>query len=186
MQGGIWPDELLEEKREGIIHRWFELVICSYPADGSRFLRDEKDRFHNPVGHTIREEIEVLFRLLLEGGDEEILVSSLDNIVKIRLVQDFSPSQAVGCIFLIKQAVREELHDHLKGESLYEELLDFESRVDRLALTAFDRYMANKVRIYEIRTREIIRRSEKLLERVERLYGEHSPEENGLERFPEN
>jgi len=174
-------EDLLEQQRDIILEKWFDLIIASYPADSERFLKSEKDRFRNPVGYTIRREIEVLFRVLLKDGDAETLATALDNIVKIRSVQDFTPSQAIAFVFLLKKAVREILLDRIERDRLVDQLLDFESRVDGLALAAFDNYMSNKSKIFEIRAREIDRRSEKLLERVTRMDGERDQEENGGE-----
>ena len=163
--------ELLERKRKEILHRWVELILSSYPKDSARFLANETDRFSNPVGHTIRTETEQLLRALLDGIDETELNTSLDRIVRIRTVQEFSPARAMSFVFLLKTTVREVLADELTQPGLVSDYLEFESRIDGLALQAFNNYMACKEAIYEIRTREARNRTAKLVEQVNRIYG---------------
>jgi hypothetical protein len=88
---------------------------------------------------------------------------SLDRIVRIRAVQDLSPSQAVEFVFLLKRAVREEL-----GEALAKQvdLSALHAWIDGLALQAFGLFVECRQRIYELRVREIKRRASTLLERM--------------------
>lgn len=167
-------ESLLSQKRTTILERWFQLIVETHPAITSRFLKQEKDRFVNPVGYTIRQEIETLYDELLQGMDFGKLCASLDNIIRIRSVQDFSPSQAIVFVFLLKKAIREELASEIREKQLFEELLRFESRIDELALLAFDIYMKCREKVYEIRVNEVKAERErvfKLLERTNLMYG---------------
>ncbi|MCL0091586.1 RsbRD N-terminal domain-containing protein, partial [Dehalococcoidales bacterium] len=119
----------------------------------------EKDRFANPVGYTISKEIEVLYEELIDGMNFDKLSTSLDNIIKIRAVQDFSPSQAIAFIFLLKKAVKEELADEIGGNWW----LKFESRIDKLALLAFDIYMKCREKIYQIKVNKVKAETERAL-----------------------
>src|SRR5512139_629000 len=135
-------EDHLNQKASHIRKRWVELIIETYPADSQRFFREQKDRFANPVGTTLSREVESLYHELLHGMDPEKVNSSLDEIVRIRAVQDFSPAGAMTFIFLLKKVLREELHQEIKeSTAAYEELLAFESRVDEMALRGFDLYM---------------------------------------------
>ena len=60
---------------------------------------------------------------------------------------------------LLKKAIREKLKEELQEARVVEELLEFESRIDEMALLAFDVYMQCREKIYQIRTREQRRRS---------------------------
>ena len=100
---------LLEKKKSAILDRWVHLILDSYPADTSRFLKKERDRFQNPVGHTILKRTKDLLDALQNGMGPEGFFPLLEDVIKIRSVQDFSPSQAVGIIFLLKKAIREKL-----------------------------------------------------------------------------
>lgn len=173
-------ESLLSQNRAAILERWFQLIVATYPADTSRFLKQEKDRFVNPVGYTTSREIEVLYDELLRGMNSDKLSVSLDNIIRIRAVQDFYPSQAIAFIFLIKKAVREELASEIRENQLFEELLQFESRIDELALLALDIYMKCREKVYEIRINEVKAERERafeLLEGTNLMYGKPEAEQ---------
>ncbi|MEI9479774.1 MAG: RsbRD N-terminal domain-containing protein, partial [Deltaproteobacteria bacterium] len=76
--------ELLEKKKTAILDRWFRLILETYPGDTSKFLKQEKDPFVNPVGATVSKEIEVLYDELLKEMDSERVSAALDNIIRIR------------------------------------------------------------------------------------------------------
>ena len=147
------------------------MILESYHPDTSRFMVQEGDRFLNPVGYTFTQAIESILDELLEGSDTENLTQSLSNIVKIRAVQDFSPSKAISPVFLLKRAVREELGPEILEQAGIGDLQEFDSRVDRVALLAFDIYMQCKQKIFDIRVNEASKRSAILLDRLNRIFG---------------
>lgn len=157
---------LLTRKKAVIVKKWFGQVIDTYPADTVRFLKGQKDPFANPVGRTIQRSLESLFDQLLEGMDPEILTTCLDPIIRIRAVQNFSASQAVGFIFFLKNVIRSHLHQEITQEQIDAELLAFESRIDELSLLAFDQYMRCKEQIYEIKANEMKDRTFRAFERA--------------------
>ncbi len=132
-------------------------------------MRTEQNQFANPVGLTISREIEVLFKKLCEGSQLEECESSLDSILKIRSVQDFSPSKAVGFIFLLKRAIGETLRDETLKESTVAEWLKFLKRIDDLALLAFDTYMNCRDKISEIRINQARAEKEMAFKMMERM-----------------
>jgi hypothetical protein len=148
-------DQLLLQNKAAILERWRNLVLDTYPADGARFFKGEKDKFANPVGSTISEGTEAIFTGLTGGKDIELLAESLDSIIRIRAVQDFSPSAALAFIPLLKKAIRGELDAAIKKDALYGELLEFESGIDDLMLLGIDIFTKCREQIYEIRCREI-------------------------------
>jgi hypothetical protein len=147
-------EHLLSEKRTSILKRWFELIVDTYPADVSQFLMQEMDRFLNPVGFTISREIIALYDGLLQGQETEKLAGPLDNIVKIRAVQDFSPKEAVSFVLSLKKVLREELEDHLWKNQFSVDLLEFESKIDDLALLAMETYIKYREKIQEIKLKK--------------------------------
>jgi len=159
---------LLSQKKATILRRWYHLIMETYPADSSRFLKQEKDRFANPVGYTISQETEALYEELIHGMNADKLSVSLDNIIRIRSVQDFSPSQAIAFVFLLKRAIKEELAGEIRKNHAFEELLQFESRIDELALLALDIYMECREKIHEIRVNQVKDEREKAFQLLER------------------
>lgn len=166
----MWQKLLLEHK-DAILKRWLQLVVETYPADTAALLKREKDQFVNPVGHTISREIEALYDEILHEMNPDKLTLSLDNIARIRAVQDFSPSQAIAFVFLLKKAIREQLEGDIRRDLSFEEVWEFEYRIDKVALLAFDIYTKCREKIYEIKANELRDRSKILLERMNLMYG---------------
>lgn len=165
LNGSMKLEKLLSQKKSAILERWLQLILETYPADAQRFLKKQKDRFANPVGTTISKETENLYKQLLQRVETESLSASLDRIFRIRAVQDFSPSQAVAFIFLLKRVIREELESEIPENRLFDELMIIESRIDDMALLGFDIYMRCREKIYEIRANEAKNRVSRLLQK---------------------
>jgi hypothetical protein len=161
--------DLLSRSEAAILKRWFNLILETYPADTATLMRKDKDQFTNPVGSTLSREIEVLFKRLCEGSQNERCQASLDSILKIRSVQDFSPSQAVGFVFLLKRAIGETLKSEICKESVMDEWLKFQSSIDDLALQAFDAYMECREKICEIRVNQARAEKEMAFRMMERM-----------------
>jgi hypothetical protein len=161
--------DLLSRNEAAILKRWFNLILETYPSDTGTLMRKDKDQFTNPVGSTLSREIEVLFGKLCEGIQDEKCHASLDSILKIRSVQDFSPSQAVGFVFLLKRAIGETLKNEICKESVMEEWLKFQSSIDDLALQAFDAYTECREKICEIRINQARAEKEMAFRMMERM-----------------
>jgi hypothetical protein len=160
-------EDLLKQKASHIRKRWLDLILETYPADSQRFFREQKDRFANPVGTTLSREVESLYHELLHGMDPERLNASLEEIIRIRAVQDFSPSKAMSFIFLLKKVLREELDKEIKeSPAASQELLTLESSLDEMALRGFDLYMRCREKIYEIRAKETKNQVSRLLQKA--------------------
>lgn len=158
--------DLLLEKKSAVLKRWLEIVLESYPADTSDFFKKQKNRFANPVGYALSQGVEGIFDDLLQGVEPEEVTPLLDSIIRIKAVQDFSPSQAISFIFFLKRVIREELGSKISTDRMYEELLAFESKIDDLALVSFDIYMKCREKVYEIKADEVRRMTFRLLQRA--------------------
>jgi hypothetical protein len=145
-------NEALAARRGVVLERWFQAVLATYPAETARFLAGGADPFANPVGHTVREGLGRLYDRFSTDVPVAELSSAIDGIVRIRAVQEFTPSAAVGFVYTLKGILREELAGaevDPAGQATLEE------SVDRLALIAFDVYMKCREKLFEIRVREI-------------------------------
>lgn len=151
--------ELLIRKRSAIVDKWVQRILASYPPDGLKFLTSQKDRFANPVGYTMSSSAGAIFDELVGGSDPRIMASLLDDVVKIRAVQEFSPSRAIGFVFDLKEVIRNEIEKEAGGTGYFGELAALESRVDDLALIAFDSYMESREKLFRIRINEVRSRS---------------------------
>ena len=147
--------DLLISKKSSIINSWIQLIVETYPSKTSSFLKSQKDRFSNPVGFTISNSAEKIFEEIINQNEIEKVKISLVDLIKIRAVQNFSPSEATGFIFLLKKVIRTELEREVIEGKILSELIEIESFIDTVALTAFDLYMDAKEKLYKIRINEI-------------------------------
>src|SRR4030042_4034461 len=154
---------LRAEKKSPIVDHWLQLFYDSYPPETAIFLKKEKDKFDNPVGYGISRGLNGLFEALVQEMEAEQLLAALDEIIRIRALQDCSPSQALAFVFLLKNVIREELAEELEQQNLLAELLDLEARIDGLALLGFDVYTKRREKLYEIRVNEVKNRVSGLL-----------------------
>jgi hypothetical protein len=168
-------ESVVAEKKSAIVKRWFDLSIKTYPEETAGFLKYKKNRFANPVGHILFQELGSIVEGLSQGVDVNTLQPFLENIIRIRAVQDFSASQAVAFVFLLKEVIREEMAQEVEENRIGEALLDFESRIDALALLAFDVFMKCREKIYDLKANEMQKRTIRLLKRA-KLVVEDPPE----------
>jgi len=114
----------------------------------------EKNQFSNPVGSTISTNVEKIFNEIVGDKDFEKTTLLLTDIIKMRAIQDFSPSEAVGFIFLLKKVIREELNEEINQEKILGEFAELEFEIDRVALIAFDLFMESREKVFQISMKE--------------------------------
>ncbi len=122
--------ELLSKEKGAILERWHQRVLETYPAETAGFLGQTKEPFANPVGATLLKELPVVYQALLGTADPTRTAQALDDLVRLRAVQNFSPSQAIGFIFTLKSVIRELVGDALSGPDMLEEWPGVEARID--------------------------------------------------------
>ena len=156
-------EERLSERKSQVLRKWRDQILGTYPPDAQRLFKHQKDPFLNPVGSTISKEIEVLFDELLGGIHPERTSGSLDAIIRIRAIQEFSPAKALSFIYSLKKIIREEILEEVRQHGLTEPLLALETRMDEMSLLAFDLYMGCREKMYEIRANEATKQVSALL-----------------------
>ncbi len=147
-------EELLQEKRSTILKSWFRSILESYPADAAKKFEQIEDRFHNPVGSSISQAIEIIYDELLGDMNVDRLNESLDKIIRIRSVQDFHPSQAIAFPLLLKKVIRTNLYQEIVDRELTGKLFEFESRIDQMSMLAFDIYMQCREKIFDLKLQQ--------------------------------
>jgi len=159
-------NEAIEARSVELAQKWAELMLGTYPAETQVVWRNNRDQFSNPVGEAIRTAATELIPLLLAWNDAVAVANALERIVKIRAVQDFSPGQALSFVFLLKKLLRQEFTAELSARGELEELLRFETKVDNLAVIAFDLYVAAREQISRMRVEEVKRAQVNILRRA--------------------
>ena len=172
---------LIEKKKDRIVKNWLEATLQSYAPDTAQFYKGQKDRFANPVGHITSKGISLLLDQLLNDFDPDVMRAHLDPIIRIRAIQNFTPSQATAFILLLKKVLRDHLAEELRDAAMAMELLAFESKIDQLSLIAFDIYMSCKEKIYQIAADETRNRTFRALERAG-IIAETPPESHKVKR----
>lgn len=158
--------ELLKQKKSAFHERWLRGVISTYPADAAGLLGRRNDRFGNPVGHTLQTATAEIVDRFLDNAAIEEFQRPLEEILRMRSVQDFTASGAVEFVFLLKTAVRDMLTPEERASLATDDLERCDHRIDRLALAAFDIFMMCREHMYQIRANELRNRTHLLLERT--------------------
>ncbi|WP_319583045.1 RsbRD N-terminal domain-containing protein [uncultured Pseudodesulfovibrio sp.] len=159
-------ESTLAERKAELSQKWAELVLRTYPKETQKVWTRQKDRFQNPVGAAIIEATGELFGHLIEWQDAEGMARSLDKLIRIRAVQDFTPSQAISFVFLLKKLLRDEFFRPMKKDGTLEELLRFEAKVDNLAMMSFDIYSKSREEVFRFRVEEVKRAQSSLLRKA--------------------
>ncbi len=160
-------EELLIRDRKVIAEEWFKALAGTYPAETARVLKHGADPFANPVGATARRSLEAVYDELVGAMDPPTLRSALDPLIRIRAAQSlFSASQAVGFIFHLKSIIHRQLKAELSDPGLREALPAFESKIDALALMAFDIFTACREKLADLRANELKERTLRAFERA--------------------
>lgn len=165
--------EILEGRKDAIVEQWLDCVLDAYPADGSAVFKRRANQFANPVGYTSREGVRTLFSALVHGredpeDDPAGRTAHLRDILRIRAVQEMPPSEAVGFVLELKALVRTELEASDRDVDPAA-LRALEARIDRLALDAFDVYVAFREQLAGLKVKEARRHVSWI---VDRLNGE--------------
>lgn len=129
-----------------ILDIWLKGSMEAYPAETARFLSGEDDPFRNPVGHTLKENLAILLRGLLEDRDPEESRPAIEAIVRLRAVQNMTVRQALGFIFLVRPILRARMPGY--------ETAGIDAKVDLLAMTAFEEYVRCREQLAELRVNE--------------------------------
>jgi hypothetical protein len=158
----------LREKIAAIGERWLADALAAYPEGARDVFRRQRDPFANPVGHALRVGMDAVLQGLVEGRSADAICASLDEVIKIRAVQEFTPSQALAFVFLLKDAVRAELgiEEHLPAFSA--EWASLQRQIDQVALAAFDAYVRYRGQLCELRINEVKRSVAAIVERLNR------------------
>jgi hypothetical protein len=144
----------LEENRDKLIDKWVKFALSTYPSKSEAFFTKQSDPFLNPVGNVLRNGLRDIFDELLKDKASEDLPLHVDAIVRVRAVQDFSPSGAVRIFWKLKDIVEEVIDIDSVPEEARWEVKEFLRRVDDLCFLAFDIFMKCREKLWELKTKE--------------------------------
>lgn len=145
--------EALSAKKKEIVGLWIDRTLDSYSSPG--FFKKSTDLFANPVGSNISQGLAILYDHLLTDAEQQQLAVPLDQVVRIRAVQDFTPSRAMAPFLELKWVIRQVFSASRETRPLLAELDTFDCRIDAMALAAFDIYLECREQLFRNRIREL-------------------------------
>jgi hypothetical protein len=158
--------ELLAERQAAVCGRWLDAVLAEYGEKTAAHWRRERDPFANPVGHALATGLPELLRAVAGDGEPTAgAAAALEAIVRIRCVQDLAPSRAVGFVYLLRDAIRDELAGEPSDGAQAGDRAAVEGRIERLALLAFDTYVRLREQVFRLRQEELKRSVASILRR---------------------
>ncbi len=161
--------ELLQEREAELAQAWEAEFLATYSPVSARLVKQQRDPHANPMGHILRRDLPLLVHQVLGSMNPDQLGEPLENLCRMRSVQDFTASQSVSFVFLLKKVIREFLvEQRVELPDLLGELLALESRIDNLALYAFDAHAACRERMYQARVTQEKKSTEQLLRQINR------------------
>jgi hypothetical protein len=177
----IMLSRTLQLKREAIAQRWLYSVYDSYAPETAKFLKKKKDPFDNPVGaRMVASTAGICEQICADELDAEAVCGHLIEIIKVRAVQDMSPSKAMSFVFSLKDAARQELGQEADAALLTE----IDRRVDQIALFAFDIYVKCREQMYQLRVNEVKRKVKTIINKFNKENCGVDPEDEPGEDAP--
>lgn len=158
MDGNQGLKKFLEEKKPAILEAWFKTMIETYPAEVQVFLQKKEDTFTNPIGSTIYESLTGILEEIIQDRNLPRIKRSIEEIIHLRAVQNFSPSQAISFLPTLKQIIRKELTTTNLVGDYQKEYDNFSFFIDELTMQAFDIYMGCREKIFNLKIKEIQRK----------------------------
>ncbi len=158
--------ERLSEVQSEIVTDWFKSTMKEYSGKAAAVYTNSGNQFANPVGSTFSKAMETIMSNLVGDEDnQEEVKSKLDDVVRIRALQNFSPSDSLEFIFRLKDILLKYLEKDLNAGN-FRELLKIEAEIDRLTQICFDTYAKSREKLFELRNREIQSQAQVLLKRA--------------------
>jgi len=159
----------LSDVKQDMVREWIRKTMEAYPTEALSVFNRNKDKHANPLPHIISKNIELLFDELLIGISSEKTAPILAEIVRLKAVQDFTPSEALKFVFELKPIIREYFKKESGEKDIINGLWVIEQEIDKLAGMAFDLYVNSREKLFEIRANEIKNQTHMLIRRVNEM-----------------
>jgi len=135
--------------QQEIVEKWIERLANAHPQQSAALRAPQPDPFRNPVGYAVRKSLLQLWEELVGEMRPEVVDGALDTILRIRAVQDLSPSEAVGFVDQLRPLLRETCPPL--------DLASLQERIDQLATAASGKYTQCREQIAAVRLHEVER-----------------------------
>jgi hypothetical protein len=142
--------------RSAIVDAWATRVFDEYPGATRLLLRAETDPFRNPVGAAVRDALPRLYDQIVGDMDRDTLIAALDDIIRIRIVQDFPSARAGSFVSELKAVARAAARDAPMAIELPMSTVD--DRIGQVALLATEVLARCRQRLADVCANEERRR----------------------------
>ncbi|MFO8049115.1 MAG: RsbRD N-terminal domain-containing protein [Desulfosudaceae bacterium] len=155
--------ESIGRHKKAIVRKWTERVIRTYAAETAEIFLSQKDQFANPVAGSLSQSLEKVVDGLINNASDKELSEYIDPAIRVRAVQNFSGSEAVGFIFFLKEIIPDIVGSKNMDAGSWQWL---DENVQALALIGFDKYVECREKIFELRAFEVRNRTFRAFERA--------------------
>ncbi len=162
--------EYLKMNESAVVEQWEKYIIDNYPKDSSKFLIGNKNQFDNPIGYTIRTEIPVIFKAILNNEFDDNFVNSLENFIRIRAIQNYSVEEANSFLKYVKVLIENYVKTNFNSE-IFDEYLELNGRLEKVLHKSFESYLKMKQKLMEIKLDEVKRKNQRMVDRLSKKYG---------------
>ncbi|MGE5423397.1 MAG: RsbRD N-terminal domain-containing protein [Ignavibacteriales bacterium] len=147
----------LNDKKQSILSKWQAVANGSYGAQDPRHVRKTGGRFSDPIGYVTGETTAEILEWLIENESTVDINSPLEEICRLKAVQDISPDEGMSFIFALKPIIRNEIRVGHSLDNWTAELEELDKRIDEVGWRALAIYTDCRSRIHEIKMNEIKR-----------------------------
>jgi hypothetical protein len=158
--------KIIRENKLNILKAWQDRLLSSFSEKSAPFLNNP-DPFQNPMGAMIPKMLETLFDQVTGEMDSNVILSALDDFIKVSAVQECAPSRALVFLHHLKNIVHSLCHGPGQGQKDSIEYKILEDRIDDILLKSFDIYMKCRESICTVRINEFKKRAFRVLENVQ-------------------
>lgn len=152
---------LMRENRNDILNEWFHQFIGAYPPETVKYFERVENTFTNPIGSNVHKSLVAILDELLGDQDADKIYKDLEMILRIKAVQDVSPSKAAAFMMALKSIIQKMFQKEINSGTIkVGDLLEFYDTLDSMALIAFNIYTDSRELIYDMRIREIKERND--------------------------
>jgi hypothetical protein len=146
----------LQAHKQSILAKWQTFALSNH--ENLELIKASKNqgRFSNPAAYVTEKNTGKIFDWLINDENNVDIMNPLEEICRLRAVQNMKPSQALKFIPVLKQIIRDEMREVIASER-DEDLRELDKRIDEITLLAFDIYSDCRDRINQIKINEMKR-----------------------------
>jgi len=159
--------DFIGKNKERLLEEWFLWLVDHYPEPSKKFISQKDKPFTNPVGYNLFQNLKKLLFTISSGEIEsQEFNSSLEEILKIRAVQDLSYWRSANIFRFLWDNFNVNLPEDKNIES-YKADVEYYLRISE---KAFETFISIREKIAQIQREEIRNLYGKFFDRLNEKY----------------